>query len=136
MKNKFEVDVADQLKSAGINPRYESETFEYYVKRKHTPDFPVFNRQLIIEAKGRFTSADRTKIKAILKQYPNIDYRIVFQNPNTRLNKTSQQTYATWCDSNGVKWCKNIIPQTWLDEIKSLNENYYNKLKVIKVIKG
>lgn len=118
IKNKFEQSIYDQLTNAGVNPRYENDILTYYIEHKHKPDFPVVSQTLIIEAKGRFKASDRTKIKAILDQYPGIDYRIVFQNAYTKLNKNSTTTYADWCSAHCVTWSNKTIPDKWFDDIR------------------
>lgn len=101
---------------------YETEKISYIqpeTKHTYTPDF-ILNKKsgnkLYIETKGRWVKADRLKFDLIFKQYPNIDIRFVFQNPNAKLYKGSKTTYAQYCDKKGWKWSKKEIPKEWLDE--------------------
>lgn len=80
----------------------------------YTPDFHLLDFGIIIETKGRFLPADRTKHKAIKRQNPDLDIRFVFSNPNAKLNKGSKTTYADWCDRYGFKYSKKRIDQKWL----------------------
>ena len=125
MRSKFEETIYNQLKSAGINPRYEEENFIYTTTHNHIPDFPVIGRELIIEAKGRFTADDRRTIMSVKSQNPNIDYRIVFQNAYTKLNKNSSTTYAQWCDKYCIKWANKVIPDSWIQGIKNGKNHWF-----------
>lgn len=112
---------AAQIRAAGLPPRYEEDTITYIVperKARYKPDFPLTNG-IIIETKGRFESGDRKKHRLIKEQHPNLDIRIVFMRPNTRIAKKSNTTYAQWCDTYGIKWApmhsKDApIPPEWL----------------------
>ena len=90
-----------------------------YVKpesnHKYTPDF-ILQNGIIIETKGRFTTADRQKHLLIKKQKPALDIRFVFCNPNTKISKISKTTYAMWCKKHGFKFAKGYIPDEWFNE--------------------
>lgn len=108
--------IQQQLSNGGIASQYEPGRIPYIGIPKHyTPDF-VLPNGIVIETKGYFTSADRTKHLRIQAQYPGIDLRFVFQNPNAKLTKTSKTTYADWCDKHGFSYAAKRIPQTWLNE--------------------
>ena len=101
---------------------YETEKISYIqpeTKHTYTPDF-ILNKKsgkkLYIETKGRWVKTDRLKFDLIFKQYPDIDIRFVFQNPNAKLYKGSKTTYAQYCDKKGWKWAKKEIPNEWLEE--------------------
>jgi hypothetical protein len=72
--------------------------------------------KLFIETKGRWVKTDRLKFDRIFEQYPQIDIRFVFQNPNAKLYKGSKTTYAQYCDKKGWAWAKKEIPKEWLNE--------------------
>jgi len=80
---------------------------------RYTPDF-VLPNGIIIETKGRFVTEDRKKHKLIREQYPNLDIRIVFSNPNSKIGKKSTTTYAMWCDRLGIPYAKRMIPLEWI----------------------
>ena len=87
---------------AQVSFSFEEETFDYIStvrggvcsacgstktgkKRKYTPDFiiPVTSRRLshrplVVEAKGRFPSTDRSKMRDVRKAHPEMDVRILF----------------------------------------------------------
>ncbi len=92
---------------------YEARSFPYQRPTKYTPDFFLPNG-IIVEAKGYFKSADRTKHLRVREQYPHLDIRFVFQDARKRLGKTSSTTYGDWCDRYGFLWAEKSIPMEWL----------------------
>lgn len=97
---------------------YERYTLKYVPTPKatrYTPDF-VLPNGIIIETKGRFVSKDRTRHKEIKKQFPDLDIRFVFSNPNSKIGKRSATTYAMWCERSGFLYAKGLIPEAWLKE--------------------
>lgn len=101
---------------------YESEKISYIQPEKirtYTPDFILTKKngeKMYIESKGRWVLDDRKKHELIKKQYPTIDIRFIFSNPNAKINKKSKTTYADVCYKFGWKFAKKVIPQEWLDE--------------------
>lgn len=122
-KSGLEHTVADQIKSTEYPLKYETETLNYIVperKAKYTPDF-VFTKRtggtMYVETKGRWTSADRLKMKHVLASNPGLDIRMVFQNPNQKISKASQTTYEAYANKLGIKHvAKKSIPNEWLEE--------------------
>ena len=122
-KSGLEHTVAEAIKSTPYDLKYETEIVNYIVperKAKYTPDFVFTKRNghlMFVETKGRWTTADRTKMKHVLASNPGIDIRMVFQNPNQRLSKTSKTTYAEYALKLGIKHvAKKDIPAEWLEE--------------------
>lgn len=115
-RSKFEIEVANQL-PAQAREEYESHSIPYTVERKYTPDFPIRFADTgalgYIEVKGRFTSADRTKMKLIRQQHPNIDIRFVFQE-NKRIRPGSSTRYLDWAEKNGFPAVIGEVPKSWL----------------------
>lgn len=118
-RSGLEERVAEQLRSAGIDPKFETIKLPYHVEKTstYTPDFPV-HKTIIIETKGRFQTADRMKMLLVQKQYPHLDFRFIFTNSKSRISKASQTTYAMWCIKNGFKYADKLIPEEWIKEIK------------------
>ena len=121
-RSGLEDNVNDLLKEQNKSFSYESEKISYIqpqTKHNYTPDF-VLNKidgnKMYIETKGRWVKTDRLKFDLIFQQYPNIDIRFVFQNPNAKLYKGSKTTYAQYCDKKGWCWAKKEIPEEWLNE--------------------
>ena len=118
-RSGLEDKVAEQLKTNGINPRYETIKLPYRIEKNctYTPDFPVTSH-IVIETKGRFLTADRMKMLNIRDTYPEIDFRFIFTNSKQKISKVSQTTYAKWCEKNGFKYADKVVPKEWIDEIK------------------
>jgi len=105
--------VADALSKEGVAFSYESLSLPYIVERKYKPDF-ILPNGIIIEVKGYFTGADRSKHLKIKQAHPEVDIRFCFMNAHNRLSKRSKTTYAQWCDKKGFKWCQRNIPRSWI----------------------
>jgi len=115
-RSGLEYKVACQLDDLGVAYEYENLRVKYQRKEStYTPDFELPNG-IIIEAKGRFTSSDRSKHLRIKEQHPELDVRFVFSNSSNKLNKNSNTTYAGWCEKHGFLWSDKIIPKDWLKE--------------------
>ncbi|WP_256582907.1 endodeoxyribonuclease [Pseudomonas sp. HMWF032] len=107
-------------KALGPEVPFEAYFLDYVVPasdHKYTPDF-VLKNNIIIESKGLFDSDDRKKHALIKAQYPDLDVRFVFSNPQSKLYKGSPTTYAMWCEKNGFKYAKKSVPEEWLQEPK------------------
>lgn len=117
-RSGLEVAVARQLEELGVPFEYEQFTIRYTVPErlaKYTPDF-ILPSGIVIETKGRFVTADRTKHRLIREQFPDLDIRIVFSNPNATIGKKSKTTYAMWSERLGIPYAKGTIPAAWLKE--------------------
>lgn len=131
MRSGYEYQVRDTLTAANIDFKYEPIVLEYTStvrggvctecnsrkvgkKRKYTPDFVITRvdySELIIEAKGRFTSTDRSKMRDVKKAHPHLDIRMLFQK---RYGKAKQDC-ITWCEKFGFDYAfGNTVPETWL----------------------
>ena len=108
------------MAEAGYEVPYEAFEIPYEVPasdHKYTPDFVLLNG-IIIETKGLLETSDRKKHLLIKKQYPHLDIRFVFSNPNTKLYKGSPTTYAKWCETNGFLYAKKFPPLSWFKEAR------------------
>jgi hypothetical protein len=129
-KSGLEHTVAERIKSTEYDLNYETETLNYIVperKAKYTPDFVFTKRNgeiMYVETKGRWTSADRLKMKHVLASNPGIDIRMVFQSPTQKISKGSNTTYESYALKLGIKHvAKKDIPDEWLTEcVKSGEE--------------
>jgi hypothetical protein len=82
----------------------------------YTPDFFVGD-STIIEAKGRFTAADRRKIKAVRDSVPELKdkLRMMFMLDN-KLNRNAKQRYSDWCEQEGIDYVVGTVPKKeWLN---------------------
>ena len=117
-RSGLETKVASQLDAEKVEYEYEPEwiPYERHTRAaKYLPDFKLKNG-IIIETKGRFETADRQKHLMIKASNPDLDIRFVFSNPHARISKQSQTTYAMWCEKNGFKYSKQIVPPGWSHE--------------------
>ena len=95
------------LAGLGIEVGYETpaSVIRYVIPERiarYTPDFTLPSG-IVIETKGIFDAADRKKHLLIREQFPEVDIRFVFSNPNARIGKKSVTTYAHWCDGKNPK---------------------------------
>jgi hypothetical protein len=135
-KSGLELTVSEQIVEAKYPVNYETETLHYVVpesKHKYTPDF-IFTKKtgeiMYIETKGRWTVADRKKMKHVLTCNPGIDIRMVFQNPNQRISKASKTTYEMYANKLGITHvAKKEIPAEWLSECLKEGEEPTNPKK-------
>jgi len=117
-RSGLEDQIAEQLDKLKVDYEYETVVLPYVPPqkvRRYTPDF-ILPNGIVVEAKGRFDTADRQKMAHIIAAYPDLDIRMVFSNPNNRISKVSKTTYAVWCDGKGIPWAKGYIPEAWLKE--------------------
>ena len=107
-RSGLEEQVGAELRAAGVDYAFEEMVIEYAVHKtcKYTPDF-VLPNGIIIETKGRFTTDDRMKHRAIREQFPELDIRFIFTNPSARISKRSNTSYAMWCERHGFKYTKS-----------------------------
>ena len=135
-KSGLELTVSEQIKNTEYGLKYETETLKYIVPEraaKYTPDF-VFTKKngefMFVETKGRWTSADRLKMKHVLTSNPGVDIRMVFQNPNQKISKGSNTTYEAYANKLGIKHvAKKDIPEHWFAECLRENEAPITPLK-------
>jgi hypothetical protein len=118
MASRAETLFAETMDDDQIYWQYEPEKFDWIPpKRKYTPDFKVAKRDggyFFVEYKGYLRPADRTKMRAIKKQYPDLDIRFVFQKADKKLYKGSKTEYWMWAEQWGFPWAEKEIPEEWL----------------------
>ena len=119
-RSGLEKRTADWLKAQKVAFDYEKLRLPYLVSetRTYTPDFQILSNGIIIETKGRFLPSDRKKHLLIKEQYPELDIRFVFSNPNAKIRKGSKTSYADWCDKHGFLYAQEVIPTEWIKEKK------------------
>jgi hypothetical protein len=114
-RSGLEAQIADQLKASGVSFEYETKRISYQRQSKYIPDF-VLSNGIIIEAKGRLTQEDRSKMRLVKQQNPELDIRFVFSRASAKLSKTSKTTYADWCEKYGFPYAEKQIPKEWLHD--------------------
>ena len=138
-RSGFELALSKVLKANGIKFKYEPDVLPYYqpvrggkcnhchhkdvVKRRaYTPDFKV--GLLYLEAKGKLTSAERTKFKAVKDNHPSLDIRFVFMRDN-KIRKGSTVTYMDWAKQEGFPCCVGPnLPKEWIEELRCEASTY------------
>jgi hypothetical protein len=78
----------------------------------YTPDFFLASG-IIIEAKGRFTAADRRKMLAVKRDHPELQLVLLFMR-NNKIRKNSQTKYSDWCEANGFDYAIGTLKEEWL----------------------
>lgn len=120
-RSGLELSVHEQLTNNGIPYQYETEKISYVVpahSSKYTPDF-IFTKKdgskLYIETKGYWPASERKKMQFIKQSNPELDIRLLFQNANNKITKSSKTTYGTYATKIGVLWAdfKNGTPYDW-----------------------
>ena len=133
-RSGYESQIAQDLEARDVSFSFEESTFDYIStvrggvctacgstktgkKRKYTPDFIVprglCRRPLVVEAKGRFPSTDRSKMRDVRKAHQEMDIRILFQ----KRSKKQAAIVAAWCDKNQFTYAFGTsVPQEWIDD--------------------
>lgn len=112
-RSQFEADIHASLPEGSGS--YETARIPYKVTilRHYTPDWGLPKQAIVLEAKGRFTKADRDKMLMLKAQYPDLDIRLVFMSLTTKVTKG--MTVADWCKQHGFPCCKGpALPASWL----------------------
>ena len=113
-KSGLEEKVSDLLCELGVDYEYESKSFPYTIQHLYTPDF-ILPNGVVLETKGYWRPEDRRKVKQVITENPELDLRMVFQDPYKKISKKSKTTYSKWCQRYGIKWCAfHAIPIDWL----------------------
>ncbi len=113
-RSKLEEKVSLLLEELNVGAEYEAGTIDYVIKHKYLPDFRLPSG-VFLECKGYWDDEDRRKIRNVKEQHPDLDLRMVFQNPYNTISKRSKTTYAQYCEKLGIPWCSyNSIPLKWL----------------------
>jgi len=118
-RSLYERRIAAYLSSKGIKYGFETRQFKYFtpsrnnvicpncgvvrglVERTYTPDFVLANG-VFIEAKGRLLAKDRSKLRAVVKQHPTLDLRLLFQKDGVITESRDKIRYTEWAKSFGI----------------------------------
>ncbi len=101
-----EVEVAALFDNWGVDVAREGTTYPYLDQagqwRSWRPDFTT-PTGTAIEVKGRVFPGACAKIEAVLAQHPDLDLRLVFQDPFQHVSKGGP-THAEWADGLDLRW--------------------------------
>jgi hypothetical protein len=113
-RSGLEEKVATLFNELGVIYEYESTKIPYVIQHNYTPDFVLANG-IYLETKGYWDAAGRRKTRNVKEQHPDIDLRMVFQQPFNTISKRSKTTYAQYCDKLSIPWTSfTNIPIDWL----------------------
>lgn len=117
-RSKFEKSIAGYMGKRKIRFGYEVAKFKFVQpakSRTYKPDFYIKETDTYIEAKGKLTADDRTKLVWVREQNPGIRLVILFMKSNNPIRKGSKTTYADWADANDFDWADfaDGIPERW-----------------------
>lgn len=110
-RNKFESRIARQLKRSRVVYSYESERLPYTLSRKYIPDFiiEVSGHKIYIETKGYLRPEDKSKLRAVKQQHPDLDIRLVFYR--------EVPSQIRWAEKNGFPYACIKIPREWFKSV-------------------
>ncbi len=118
-RSGFEKKIFQNAKKKKKKVEYEPQDshLHYTLPRKYIPDFRLPNG-VLVEAKGRFTAADRTKLLRVRLENPEIDLRLLFQRANNRLTKSPNSLmYWQWAERHDFIWAEGeTIPLEWFKD--------------------
>ena len=114
-KSKLEASVAERLDVIGIEYEYEGDELQYSIPKKYIPDF-VYElpngQRVYLEIKGWFRYEDMQKMRAVKRDNPDLDIRLVFAHDG-RAYSGSEMRYSDWADKNGFPYCIGDVPKHW-----------------------
>ena len=121
-RSKLELKFEDILLENKVEYDYEITVIPYTVpesKHKYTVDWTLLNGTLV-ETKGYLSDhQERNKYVLLKQQYPDLDLRFVFDNPN-KLCGGTKYSHAKWADKHGFVWCgiRDVETiQSWISNI-------------------
>lgn len=108
VRNLFEKKIHTRLRRAKAEFKYEAEKIPYVLALHYCPDFIVTtpSGKVYIECKGYFRKEDKAKMRAVKKQHPELDIRLLFYS--------FRKEYERWATRNGFKYAFETIPKDWL----------------------
>lgn len=122
-RSKLELKFEEIIKGFNIEYDYEVTKIPYTVPESnhtYTVDWTLING-LLVETKG-YLSDHRERYKYVLlkQQYPDMDLRFVFDNPN-KLCGGTKMTHAKWAEKYGFPYCSikdTEQIEAWIKETK------------------
>ena len=115
-RSGLEVATARLLDKAQVRYLYEACRIPYDRPAVYIPDFALVDQAIILETKGYFDAADRTKILRVRLGHPHLDIRFLFSQADAPLVKGSRITYGSWCRKRGFLYAQGPeVPSDWLE---------------------
>lgn len=120
-RSKLELKFEEILIENKAEYEYETTIIPYTIPQsshKYTVDWTIPNG-VLIETKGYLSDhQERHKYVLLKQQYPSLDLRFVFDNPN-KLCGGTKYTHAKWADKYNFLWCGIRDEETikkWINE--------------------
>lgn len=121
MKGKFEPKIDAMFRGLadeyGYKVEYEPRTYTINIAHNYTPDYEITHsdgRRKVFEVKGFFRYDDQRKAIAFRKDFPDVDYRLIFQK-NNPIRKGSKTTYLDFAQKHGIPAVVGeAVPEEWL----------------------
>lgn len=126
-RSRLELKFEAILKEFLVDYDYEVTKIPYVVpESNHTYLVDWTAGKILFETKGYLSDyQERNKYVLIKQQYPDLDLRFVFDNPN-KLCGGTKMTHAKWAEKVGYKWCGvndiDILTE-WFNEHKNTSNN-------------
>lgn len=117
-RSGFEETVTNNLRSNNIEHEYETIKLKYIIpstNHTYTPDV-ILKNGIICELKGYMDASVRKKMLLVISQNPELDIRLVFMNPRTKITKKSKTDYSMWATKNNIKWGVQTDILNWAKE--------------------
>ena len=129
-RSGYERSIATSLTKQGVSIRYEEDRFSFYVpetgrkctgcgeskierRSSYQPDFKL-REKAYIEAKGKLTAANRKRLEAFKRHYPDVEIYMIFQRDNW-MTKNHKAKYSDWASKEGFQWAVGTdVPKGWL----------------------
>ena len=111
-RNQFEEKLASFLEEKRVAYEYETRILSYTLEGRYKPDF-ILPNGIIIEAKGFFRLTAQRILRAIKKQHPELDIRLVFYDCNKKV-QGSNLTCKAWATKYNFKFADKAIPIEWI----------------------
>lgn len=112
-RNQFEDKLGSFLEERRVAYEYETLILGYTLEGKYKPDF-ILPNGIIIEAKGFFRITAQRILRAVKKQHPELDIRLVFYDWNKKV-QGSNLTCKAWATKYDFKFANQNIPEEWIE---------------------
>ena len=119
-RNQFEERLGSFLDDRRIAYEYETLILGYTLEGKYKPDF-ILPNGIIIEAKGFFRTHAQRALKAVKKEHPKLDIRLVFYNQNQKVQGSNLKCYE-WAVKYKFKFADKNIPEEWITNDSTKNK--------------
>lgn len=119
-KSAFEDKVFASIRACGVNISYENKEWPWVSHHIYTADSTLRTKkglEVVLETKGYLDADDRSKMRHVKAQHPDLVIIFWFQNPKNRISPSSKTTYHEWATKNGFYVINSAV------ELKYILEN-------------